>query len=224
MELNRELGIACRYGNLEEVKSLVKRGADFKLPDEPANSSAARTKRGSGQDFSLMLIDNFPVSLLFGFNDSEREIAPASERLKIAEFLLNNAERVGLFPDRLLYFAIYWECRWLCEVLKKRGVSLPKDVKIRCVQQLDLDKCAIGSFRLMVSEIELDYFSKYAKSKIKLLRYIIDNDAADLLAAFEPLGGFRQTGKLQELIAYAADNKKPECTAWLLEYSNRTRK
>ena len=95
------------------MKVLVERGASFKLP-----GSAARTERGSGQDFSLMLIDDFPVGILFAFNDSEREITPTSERLKIAEYLLNNAERVGLFPERLLYFSIYWECGWLCGLLK----------------------------------------------------------------------------------------------------------
>lgn len=212
----RALGLACRYRGLETVKVLVERGASFKPP-----GSAARTERGSGQDFSLMLIDDFPVGIMFAFNDSEREITPTSERLKIAEYLLNNAERVGLFPERLLYFSIYWECGWLCGLLKKHGASLPKDVKIRCVQQLDLDKRSIGSFRLMEMEIELDYFKKYTKRKMKLLRYIIDNDASDLLAAFEPLGWFKQPDKLRELISYAADNKKPQCAARLLEYSHR---
>lgn len=224
MGLNLELGCACRYGTLEEVKDLVKRGAGFKFPDEPPNSSAVRIERDSERDFSLMLIDDFPVGILFVSNDSERELTPTSERLRIAEFLLNNAERVGLFPDRLMYFSIYWECEWLCGLLKKHGASLPKDVKIRSVQQLDTDKRSIGSFRLMATEIELDYFNKYTKTKMKLLRYIIDNDAADLLAAFEPLGWLKQPGKLQTLIAYAADNHKTECAAWLLEYSNRARK
>lgn len=73
----------------------------------------------------------------------------------------------------------------------------------------------------MEMEIELDYFKKYTKSKMKLLRYIIDNDASDLLAAFEPLGWFKQPDKLRELISYAADNKKPQCAARLLEYSHR---
>ena len=224
MALNRELGLACRYGDLNEVKDLVKRGASFKYPDDSLNRSPARINSGNGFDFSLMLIDNFPLEVFDNFAEKERAISPITERLKIIEFLFVSAERVGLIPERLLYFSICYECDEIYGLLKKHGVSLPKDVKIRFVQQLNIDKRrSINSFRLSVAEIGLDYFDKFTKSKMKLLRYIIDNDAADMLAKFEALNWFKHPDRLQELISYAADNKKPQCAAWLLEYSNRTR-
>ena len=219
---NGDLGCACRFGTLEEVKSLVERGANFKNPNEPANPPVDRIDRGDGLDFSVLLIDKMPTVVFWSLKDGN--LSPVEERLKITKYLLGISEKVGLRPERLLYFSMVHGCEWLFELLKKRGFSLPKDVKINYVRFFLCDSCPIDGMRLALREIELELFDKYTRKKTKLLRYFIDNDAADLLAAFEPLGWFKQPSRLRELISYAADNKKIQCAAWLLNYSERARK
>lgn len=59
-------------------------------------------------------------------------------------------------------------------------------------------------------------------NKTKLMKAYIELDRADILAVFEKRGWLSRPKKRDELIAYATDNGKTECTAWLLEFKRRT--
>ena len=51
---------------------------------------------------------------------------------------------------------------------------------------------------------------------------IILCDKPELLPLCEKHGWLKMPKKRDELIQFASDNKKTECTAWLLEFKNRT--
>lgn len=218
------LGIACRFCGLNMVKALVERGASFKCSDEwNVDKGIVNAYRGSDPDYSLMLFDN--TVFVDGIYKTEIEptILPISERLKISEYLLDNAEKVGLVSEKLLYFSILWESAELYEYFKSRGISLSGDTKRWYVFNFSADdNTPIGSYRLAVKELGLELFDKHIKNKIKLLRYLIDNDAADCLAELENYGWFKAPKKRDELIQYASENGSRECAAWLLECKNRT--
>ena len=80
----------------------------------------------------------------------------------------------------------------------------------------------IGSYRLAVREFGLEAVDRYTQDKTGLMRYLINNDAADCLALLECYGWFKAPKRRDELIQYASENGKTECAAWLLEYKNRT--
>lgn len=223
----RALGIACRFCGLDMVKVLVERGASFECQAETEeNSPVGCVDRGGFQDrdYSLMLIERFPPVFGLGtYYVSERKTIPAAERVKIAEYLLNNAQRVKLCPERLMYFSICYDEPAIYELLRSRDIRLSDDVRQWRVSNFFADKRnLIGSYRLSVRECGLDFFNKHTKNKIKLLRYLIDNDAADCLAELENYGWFKAPKKRDELIRYASEHGSRECAAWLLEYKNRT--
>lgn len=63
-------------------------------------------------------------------------------------------------------------------------------------------------------------FSKMNKGKI-MKEIILRDDTAGLEAAAEN-GWLKLPKKRDEMIAFATENKKTECTAWLLDFKNRT--
>ncbi len=71
-------------------------------------------------------------------------------------------------------------------------------------------------------EIFLDYFDQSKMNKTAVLKDIISRGLTSCLAAAEKRGWLGNTKKRDELIKYAADNEKTECTAWLLDFKNRT--
>lgn len=220
----RVLGLACRYRGLEMTNVLVQHGANFQCPEEwNVDKAVVNAYRGNDPDYSLLLFDNTVFVEGIHRPEIELKILPMSERLRILEYLLDNAEKVGLVPEKLLYFSICWEGTEIYELLKSRDISLSNNTKRRYVFNFSAnDYTPIGSYRLAVREIGLELFDKYSKSKINLLRYLIDNDAADCLAELENYGWFKAPKKRDELIQYASGHGKTECAAWLLEYKNRT--
>ena len=220
----RALGIACRYRRLSTVKDLVESGANFRCPGEwNVDKAVVNAYRGSDPDYSLLLFDNTIFVGGIYKTDIELKIQPMSERLRILEFLLDNAEKVGLVSEKLLYFSICWEGTEIYEMLKSRRICLSNDTKRNYMFNFSAnDHTPIGSYRLAVREIGLELFDKYSKSKIALLRYIINNDAADCLAELENYGWFKAPKRRDELIQYASEKGNTESAAWLLEYKNRT--
>lgn len=63
-------------------------------------------------------------------------------------------------------------------------------------------------------------FSKMNKGKV--MKEIIDADKAEALKIAAEYGWIRQPKKRDEMINYAVDNNKTECTAFLLDFKNRT--
>lgn len=72
-----------------------------------------------------------------------------------------------------------------------------------------------------VWECVLDCFD-HKMNKSQTMREIIEEDRADMLAVCEKHGWLSQPRKRDEMIEYAAANAKLECSAFLLDFKNRT--
>ena len=137
------LGIACLYRGLDMVKVLVECGASFRYPNENkdrTNEHLYSYYRYTDNvdpkfDFSLLMLEGeFSTherheSFLKGKEKllKGRKKLPASEKMKVLEYLCENAEKTGVFPKRLLYFSIHYEYEVLYIMLKKCGVSISED-------------------------------------------------------------------------------------------------
>lgn len=73
-----------------------------------------------------------------------------------------------------------------------------------------------------VFECILDRFNQKKLNKKKTMQEIIMRESPELLAVCEKHGWLKMPRKRDEMIQFAADNDKTECTAWLLEFKNRT--
>lgn len=220
----RALGAACRFSGLDMVKALVESGANFRCPRERnVDKMIVNAYRGSDLDYSLLLFDNTVYVERIYKTEIELKIQPMSERLRILEYLLDNAEMVGLVPERLLYFSICWDSTEIYERLKSRGICFSDDNKRWCMRSCHMFVfTSISSYRLAVREFGLEFLDRYTQDKAGLMRYLINNDAADCLAELENYGWFKAPKRRDELIQYASEKGKTECAAWLLEYKNRT--
>lgn len=219
----RALGAACRFRGLDMVKALVENGANFRCPREWDAACIFSKYRGSDPDYSLCLFDITDVVKKIYNTEIELKILPISERLRILEYLLDNAEKVDIFPEKLLFFSIRREDMEIYECLKSRGICFSDDNKRRYMHSYSAFVFAsIGSYRLMVRELGHEFLDRYTRDKISLMQYLINNDAADCLAELENYGWFKAPKRRDELIQYASEKGKTECAAWLLEYKNRT--
>lgn len=68
----------------------------------------------------------------------------------------------------------------------------------------------------------LDHFNQSRIPKGELMRAIIDRDNAACLAVAAEYGWLKQPKKRDEMIKYASENGKTECTAFLMDFKNRT--
>lgn len=59
-------------------------------------------------------------------------------------------------------------------------------------------------------------------TKADIMKIIIDGDAVDCLRLCEKSGWLKKPETRDELIEYSSEKEKPECTAWLLDFKNRT--
>lgn len=74
----------------------------------------------------------------------------------------------------------------------------------------------------MVFECILDHFNPKKFNKKKTMQEIIMRESPELLSVCEKHGWLKMPKKRDEMIQFASDNNKTECTAWLLEFKNRT--
>lgn len=68
----------------------------------------------------------------------------------------------------------------------------------------------------------LDAFDQKQMSKKKTMQKIIDENALGCLPICEKNGWLKNPKTRDELIEYASENGKTECSAWLLDFKNRT--
>lgn len=68
----------------------------------------------------------------------------------------------------------------------------------------------------------LEYFDNPTPNKTAIMKSAIDNNSPECLAFVERLGWLKQPKKRDELIEYASERKNTECTAWLLDFKDRT--
>lgn len=133
----RALGLACRYRGLETVKVLVENGASFDYDKK----MLIRIFRSANQTFdifeenknySLALLDNIHLFHIYNIiivgDQFPSKLLPLNERLRILDYLLNNAERVSFKPDDFLFFAFLANEQKMIAMLKNRGVKLSEDM------------------------------------------------------------------------------------------------
>ncbi len=67
-----------------------------------------------------------------------------------------------------------------------------------------------------------DNFNYDKLNKTKIIKGLIDNNAADSLPLVEEMGWLDNIKRRDEMIQYSQDNNRPECIAFLLDFKNRT--
>lgn len=92
---------------------------------------------------------------------------------------------------------------------------------LHCTEKI----CEITVKRFSDPEV-FDFFCDHFKldklNKTKLIRGLIDDNAVGSLPTVERIGWLNIPKKRDELIEYARQTNKIECTAWLLDFKNRT--
>lgn len=73
-----------------------------------------------------------------------------------------------------------------------------------------------------ISEFFFKNFEMDKLNKTDILRGMIDGDSTSALSLAEKAGWLDNTKRRDELIDYAQQNRHVECTAWLLDFKNRT--
>lgn len=68
----------------------------------------------------------------------------------------------------------------------------------------------------------LENFDTPTPNKTEILKLMIDKNSIAGLAFAESLGWLKQPKTRDEMIEYASEQKNTECTAWLLDFKNRT--
>ena len=135
----RALGIACRFKGIDYVKALVENGADFAVNYNKVKTDIYYWRT----DFAATLFDineilsesnavttDDPV-----FSDSfelpetgeNLTVIPREERLKIAEYLLDNSEKCLLNTNNLLMKSILINDKEFIDLCRKKGVKFSED-------------------------------------------------------------------------------------------------
>lgn len=83
-------------------------------------------------------------------------------------------------------------------------------------------RCEESFFDLPIFEFFLDNFKQEKMNKAKIIRDAIDKNAIGVLPIIEKAGWLNNPRKRDEMIKYASDSGKTECTAWLMDFKNRT--
>ena len=268
----RALGIACRFRGVECVRALVEGGASFHAP---LTNYMIQTYGSYGDDFCVMLLDNYPDRTLVYFavvpriykavmrEDGEvLSPLPFEKRVEVMDYLRDHSEQVEFDVGELLYYAIMLgDERMTCE-LEKRGVGLSdyrkemltskgkqKDLyvwtallerlttdnftrvltrlskklgaKLHCTKGI-YDACAdkLCSFKNL--EFYFENFDDPKVNKTEIMKAVIDRGDASGLEFAAREGWLKAPKKRDEMIDYAAKRKSTECSAWLLDFKNRT--
>ncbi len=132
----RALAYAFRYRGVECVKALVEGGASLEVP---FTNYMINTYGTYGDDYSVMLLDNFPEKGIMLFvvtnkiyhsvkrdDGTELEPLPFEKRLETVKYLCEHGEKAGFIPGDLLYYAILFKDERMTAELKKLGVELPE--------------------------------------------------------------------------------------------------
>lgn len=230
----RALGIACRYRGVECVKALVESGASFEYP---FTNYMIYTYDIYGDDYSVMLLDNFPNGGIMLFvvtpkiyhsvkraDGKALKPLPFEKRAKIVKYLCEHGEKAGFVPGDLLYYAILFKDERMTAELKKLGVTLndyrkkllaekgkPDDLR---VWTSVLERMPAENFSQVLNSLRKETGEKFHNTKgiyaaIKDKLYL-----PDVLRAY--LDNFDDpTPNKTELMKLAVDNNSPEGLAFM---------
>lgn len=139
----RALGLACRFCDVETVKTLVEHGAAFKYDEEFLKDSYPKLFNsvfpGRFPDFANFLIKEirpFEDRTIKSYIKSIKEkngqrlpLASDEERAKIVEYLCKHTRETGFDPGSLLYYMIASDDEKIISVLKENGAVLSEEKK-----------------------------------------------------------------------------------------------
>lgn len=143
----RALGLACRFGGAEKVRTLIKCGATFNIPinagaDKRYHCYSGICPSGIKRDnycsnYSLYLLKIFRhikgAACCKGLKlvkqaatDSKKYLPflPDSERLEVLRCLCENKDRLSFYPSEMLYHAAFARDDVIVGELKRLGVRL----------------------------------------------------------------------------------------------------
>ena len=101
------------------------------------------------------------------------------------------------------------------------ALSAPPDKKLHFTEWF----CDINRKRFFSPELLpffLEHFNQSKMNKTKLMKRMIEDENTACLAVAASAGWLKTPRKRDEMIQYAMGSQKQECTAYLLEYKNRT--
>ncbi|MDE7399677.1 MAG: leucine-rich repeat domain-containing protein [Oscillospiraceae bacterium] len=271
----RALGIACRFKGIDYVKALVENGADFANRYSKVHTDLYYWRT----DFAATLFDiNEVLSKsnsvhekddvfgdVFSANGENLKVLPRGERLKIAEYLLDNAEKCLLNTDNFLMNSILVNDREFIDLCREKGVKFSEEYaamltignKKLTIEWSDFSNrlfdlssedfyAVITNLRqecngelilftdivriMLKSHLDnvdffrfvLDNFNRAKMNQKAIVEDIIEKEALPCLPIVEEIGWLRMPRKRDEYIKYASDEGKTECTAWLMDFKNRT--
>lgn len=270
----RALGLACRYRGLETVKTLVERGASFTFDAEKLKPAFRRSqlvyldKLYGDENYSLSLLSTSTrretVEIInLGKRFCGVRLVPLNERLRILNYLCQNADRIGFKPDEFLFYAYLADEREMIDFLKSNGVRaserllkiitegannddwlnysfitghLPDEQFCRVMNAI-IAEC--GGKKLHFTELFWHYnekrfpqpkffkfllenFNQTKMNKSKLMKGFIDSGNVPCLKLAAENGWLKLSKKRDEMIEYATEKKSAECSAYLLDFKNRT--
>ncbi len=155
------------------------------------------------------------------------------------EFIINELRRLGaeikqeradVIKNGGLYTNPYWY-EW-CSMTGKMSdedfvpvMSAVSEVlngaKFRCTNKIfDVTKKRLSDPK--TAEFFFEKFDMESLAKTDIIRSMIDGDAVSALPLTEKAGWLENNKRRDEMIQYARDNNHIECTAWLLDFKNRT--
>lgn len=121
-------------------------------------------------------------------------------------------------------------CVWTC-LLERLSAEKFAPVLTRLGEELGGKlHCTEGIYKAVADKLYLpqnlrvytELFDKPRINKTSIMRSAIDSGSTEGLALAESEGWLSSTKKRDEMIAYAAERKSVECTAWLLDFKKRT--
>ena len=149
----RALGLACRFRGVDMVKALIESGASFyyKKKEKIYGVSFMQIRywemvngyyfTRQWSDFSLMILDLMRTIIVLGtelvsyseeygyINEAEdMGVLPASERLKVLDYLCGFGQDIGFDKDNVFYYSILTDCEKFYSALKGYGAVLPENI------------------------------------------------------------------------------------------------
>lgn len=273
----RALGIACRFKGIDYVKALVENGADFANRYSKVHTdiyywrtdfaatlfdiNEVLRESNSVQEKDDVFGDIFPTE-----NGEKLTVLPRAERLEIAEYLLDNAEKCMLNTDNFLMNSILINDKEFIDLCREKGVKFSEEYvamltvgyKKLTIEWSDFSNrlfdlsheddfyAAITNLRqecggetilftdmvriMLKSHLNnvdffrfvLDNFNRAKMNQKAIVEDIIDTESLPCLPVVEEIGWLKMPRKRDEYIKYASENGKTECTAWLMDFKNRT--
>lgn len=138
------------------------------------------------------------------------------------------------FPDYIkeclqneLYGIMYYVQREIADIIAKASADDRRYILENLVRELGEPLYCTNLIYSLDKSPELwdcllKFFDTKRINKTDEMKRFINKDQVEYLAVFAENGCLKNSATRDKLIQYATENNKTECTAWLLDYKNRT--